>query len=240
MKKIITIIPARGGSKGLKNKNIIDVVGKPLIAWTIEQSIKTKSIYKTFVSTNDNQIADISKQYGAEIIWRPEDICGDSATSESAILHALDYLQKEQNVEPDYVVFLQATSPLRKQDDIEKAINKIIDDKADSLISGSRFEDFLFWEETNGKWESVNYDYKNRGTRQDRKPQFAENGSIYIFKPSVIRKYNNRISGKLSLYEMEFWQTWQIDTIEDIELIEFYMKKIGVKQQVNKILWKVY
>jgi len=146
MKNIIAIIPARGGSKGIPNKNIINIAGKPLTAWTIEQSINTKIINKTYVSTNDNQIADVSKQYGAEIIWRPEEICGDTATSESAILHALDYLKKEQNVEPDYIVFLQATSPLRKKDDIDKAIKKIIDDKADSLISGSKFEDFLFWE----------------------------------------------------------------------------------------------
>lgn len=224
-KKIISIIPARGGSKGIPNKNIINIAGKPLIAWTIEQSIKTRSISKTYISTNDNQIADISKQYGAEIIWRPEKICGDTATSESAILHALDYLKVKQKLEPDYVVFLQATSPLRKKDDIEKAIKKIVNDRADSLISGSKFEDFLFWEKRNEIWESVNYDYKNRGIRQDRNPQFVENGSIYIFKPEVLRKFNNRIGGKLTLYEMEFWQTWQIDRKEDIELVEFYLKR---------------
>ena len=105
-------------------------------------------------------------------------------------------------------MFLQATSLLRKKDDIKKAIKKIVGDRADSLFSGSKFEDFIFWEERNGKWESVNFDYKNRGRRQSRKPQFVENGSIYIFKPEVIRKYNNRIGGKLSLYEMDFWQTW--------------------------------
>ena len=230
--KIISIIPARGGSKGLINKNIIKIAGKPLITWTIEQSLKTKSIYKTYVSTNENQIANVSKQYGAEIIWRPEDICGDTATSESAIMHALDYFKEEQKMVPDYVVFLQATSPLRKRDDIEKAIKKIVNDEADSLISGSRLEDFLFWEERNGKWESVNFDYKNRGRRQNRKPQFVENGSIYILKPEILRKFNNRIGGKLTLYEMEFWQTWEIDTAADIDLIEFYLNKKIITEQI--------
>ena len=134
---------------------------------------------------------------------------------------------------------MQATSPLRKKDDIDKAIKKIINDKADSLISGSRFEDFLFWEERNGKWESVDYDYKNRGIRQN--PQFVETGSIYIFKPEIIKKYNNRIGGKLYLYEMEFWQTWEIDTKEDIELVEFYLrKKLSASDKFNIILRKVY
>jgi len=90
-------------------------------------------------------------------------------------------------------------------------------------------------EERNGKWQSVNYDYKNRGIRQNRKPQFVENGSIYIFKPRVIRKYNNRIGGKLSLYEMEFWQTWQIDTIEEIDLIEYYFNTKIKKEMLNNI-----
>ena len=147
--KILAIIPARGGSKGIPKKNLIDLGGKPLIAWTIDQSINTRSIYKTYVSTDDPEIAEISKKYGAEIIWRPQILCGDTSTSESAILHALDYLKYQQELESDYVVFLQATSPLRKKDDIEKAIIKIIDDKADSLISGSRFEDFHLLEEIN-------------------------------------------------------------------------------------------
>ena len=93
--KVISIIPARGGSKGILKKNIIDVAGKPLIAWTIEQSINTDIINKTYVSTENMEIAKISQKYGAEIIWRPEEICGDLATSESAILHALDYLKEK-------------------------------------------------------------------------------------------------------------------------------------------------
>ena len=93
--RIVTIIPARGGSKGIPKKNIIDVAGKPLISWTIEQSINTDIINKTYVSTDNLEIAEIYKKYGAEIIWRPEEICGDSATSESAILHALDYLKEK-------------------------------------------------------------------------------------------------------------------------------------------------
>ena len=223
--KIISIIPARGGSEGIPNKNIISIAGKPLLAWTIEQSIATKLISETYVSTNDDKIAKVAKQYGAAVIPRPEEINGDTDSSESALLHALNYLKKEKGLKPDIVVFLHCTSPLRKKDDIDNAINLFIKDSADSLISGSLFEDFLFWENIDGKWRSINYDFTNRGRRQDRNPQFVENGSIYIFKPEVLRKYNNRIGGKMELYKMDFWQAWQIDAPEDISLIEFYVNE---------------
>ena len=221
----ISIIPARGGSKGIPNKNILPIAGKPLLAWTIEQLIATKSINETYVSTNNDKIAKVAHQYGAEVIIRPEEISGDADSSESALVHALNYLKKEKGLKPDIVVFLQCTSPLRKKDDIDNAINLFIKESADSLISGSLFEDFLIWEDIDGKWESVSYDYIHRGRRQKRNPQFVENGSIYIFKPEVLRKYNNRIAGKMVLYEMDFWQTWEIDTSEDIPLIEFYINE---------------
>jgi len=96
-------------------------------------------------------------------------------------------------------------------------------EKADSLISGSALEDFLIWERSNDEWNSVNWDYKNRGRRQERKPQFVENGSIYVFKPEIIREYDNRIGENLHFYEMEFWQNWEIDSYSDIPLLEFYI-----------------
>ena len=181
--------------------------------------IKTESIQRTFVSTNDQEIEKVALQHNAEIIHRPDSLCGDNEPSESALLHALDYLREDEGLEPDIVVFLQCTSPLRKKNDIDNAIKLLLNKNADSLISGSKFEDFLFWKKRNIKWESINFDYKKRGQRQNRNPQFVENGSIYIFKPEVLKKYNNRIGGKMALYEMEFWQTWEIDTSEDISLI---------------------
>ena len=240
---VIAIIPARGGSKGIINKNIIDIAGKPLIAWSIEQSINTELISDTYVSTNDSKIAEVAKTYGAKIIWRPDELCDDMSSSESVFIHALNYLNEENLMVPDYVVFLQATSPLRMTKDINNALLKIEADKADSLFSGSKFDDFLFWEKSEDNLSSINYNYKNRGRRQDRLPQFVENGSIYIFKPHVIYKNNNRLGGKISLYEMEFWQTWEIDTKEDIELVEYYIHKklsTSYKNVFDKIELIVY
>jgi len=227
--KIISIIPARGGSKSIPKKNLVDFLGAPLIAKTIQQSIKTQLINRTIVSTDDDEISFVAKQYGAEIVKRPNKISGDTATTESAMIHTLNILKENENYTPDIVILLQATSPLRKNNDITKAINMFNDKKADSLISGSKFEDFLFWEKENSQWQAVNYNPDHRMRRQDRKPQFVENGSIYMFKPEILYKFNNRIGGKMILFEMEFWQTWEIDTYDEIDLLSFYYKKYLIK-----------
>ena len=223
--KIISIIPARGGSKSIPKKNLIDFLGKPLIVRTIEQALSTKLVNRTIVSTDNEEIGDVAKNHGAEIIKRPYDISGDDATTESAILHTLNTLKENENYIPDVVILLQATSPLRKANDINNAINYFINHNGDSLISGAKFEDFLFWEKNKDNWLAVNYNPNNRMRRQDRNPQFVENGSIYMFKPQILYKFNNRIGGKMLLFEMEFWQTWEIDTYDEIDLLKFYYNK---------------
>ncbi|NTW51397.1 MAG: acylneuraminate cytidylyltransferase family protein [Chlorobiaceae bacterium] len=224
----VAIIPARGGSKGLKNKNIHTVAGAPLLAWTVRQALDAVHVDRVFVTTDDAQIAEVARSYGAEVIDRPAGISGDKATSETAIMHALDVIGLKYGMEPGTVVFLQATSPLRKPGDIDSAIELFRSEGADSLISVTRADDLTIWEQREGAWSSVNFDYRNRGMRQDRPSQYIENGSIYLFTPGVLRKFNNRIGENLSVYPMEFWQTWEIDTIEEIDLVEFYIKKKGL------------
>ncbi len=221
----VAIIPARGGSKGLKEKNIYPVAGKPLLAWTVLQALASTSIERVFVTTDDGAIAQVASEYGAEVIVRPPELAGDKASSESAILHAVGVIEREYHMPLSTIVFLQATSPLRKPEDIDRAVELFVQEGADSLISVTRADDLTLWERRDGKWDSVNFDYRNRGMRQDRPTQFIENGSIYIFKPEILVTFGNRIGQKLSAYEMEFWQTWEIDTIEEIDLIEYYLYK---------------
>ncbi|KZK74748.1 MAG: acylneuraminate cytidylyltransferase [Pelodictyon luteolum] len=231
----VAVIPARGGSKGLPGKNIHPLAGRPLLGWTIMQARAARAVQRVVVSTDDEDIAAVSLLYGAEVVRRPPELSGDTATSESAILHTLDSLLQGGAVDPDAVVFLQATSPLRKPDDIDRAVERFIAEKADSLISVTRADDLTIWEEAETGWQSVNFDWRNRGMRQDRPAQYIENGSIYIFSPRLLRETGNRIGGKLAAYPMEFWQTWEIDTIEEIALIEFFLKSKGlaVPQPVN-------
>jgi len=224
-KNIIAIIPARGGSKGIPRKNIIGFCGKPLIAWTIENAKESKLISNVYVSTDSEEIASISREYGAKIIQRPWKISGDEASSEEALKHALG----EIGGKIDYVVFLQATSPFRDSEDIDNAIKKIIIGEADSLFSGSDAGDLCLWKEKDAQFQSVNYDYENRKMRQDIGKQFLENGSIYVFKPEVLFKYNNRLGGKITVLEMEPIKSFEIDDLDDLkfckEVFKIWKKK---------------
>ena len=192
-KHSIAIIPARGGSKSIPKKNIVDFMGKPLLAWSIEDAKGSAFVDEVYVSTDDKDIAKVSEMYGAKVIWRPEEISGDFSPSEEALKHALGEIGKTDQEKIDYVVFLQATSPLRETKDIDNAIKKIIAEDADSLFSGAEIGDFFIWRRNGDTLESLNYDYKERKRRQDFGEQFVENGSIYIFKPEILFAHNNRL-----------------------------------------------
>ena len=213
--KIIAIIPARGGSKGIKGKNLMDFLGKPLVAWSIIQALSAKEIDEVFVSSDSDEILDISSKNGAKTIKRPDNISGDTATTESALQHAMGEIGDAKSL-----ILMQPTSPLRKRDDLSNAISQYLKEGCDSLFSGALLEDFLIWDKNEkGDLCSINYDYQNRGRRQDRTPQYVENGSFYIFKPEVL-KTGNRLGGKIGVYLMDFWQSSEIDSPEDVEIVK--------------------
>lgn len=219
---VLAIIPARGGSKGIPKKNIKPILGKPLLAYSIEQAWATPAVNRVIVSTDSADIAAVAEQYKAEVVLRPAEISGDKASSESALLHVLDYLRETEQYEPDLVVFLQATSPMRRPDDIQNAIETLQRENADSLLSVAPFHGFL-WRRTSDSVMSFSYDYQHRQMRQDAPEDFVENGSIYVFKPQILRKYNNRLGGKIALYPMRPIDSFQIDEPDDIVLIEALM-----------------
>ena len=229
----VCIIPARGGSKGIPKKNIIPIAGKPLVAWSIEQAVRAQSIRRVYVSTDDDQIAVVAKSFGAEIIDRPDSLSKDDSTSESALLHAWDTIEKIDNDKYDSIVFLQATSPLREEGDLDAAIKLYADGKFDTLLSCTKLEDYFIWQKDSDNFVSVNYDFHNRKRRQDITPHYLENGSIYIFTPEVLIKYNNRLAGKIGVYEMAFWKSYQIDNEEDIEICEYYLNTRVLHKQVR-------
>jgi len=224
-KHIVAIIPARGGSVGIPKKNMISLCGKPLLGWTIDHALNTKEIDEVYVSTDDNKIAEYAISRGVQVIKRPAEISGGDADSESAIQHALIDINTTTGSNPDIVIFLQATSPLRKNDDISEALNLFRNAEADSLFSSSIMADLTIWNKNNAGWESINFDYKNRKTRQAAPTQFVENGSIYIFHPELLTQTGNRLGGNIESYIMAPWQLHEIDVKEDVELIEYYMEK---------------
>jgi len=213
---IISIIPARGGSKGVPRKNIKKLRGKPLIAYSIEQSISSSYIDQTIVSTEDEEIAKISQKYGARVIVRPKELAEDTTPTDPVLIHVIKELDKE-SIKPDYLVLLQPTSPIRRKYDIDRAIEKLIDGDGDSLLSVRENSSFLWSNE--GK--PLNYDYKARPRRQDKEWELIENGSIYITKRNILLKENNRLGGKIMTYVMPEWASFEIDTQFDFELVEY-------------------
>lgn len=216
MPKPICIIPARGGSKGLPQKNILPLAGKPLIVHTIEQAQQTG--LDVIVSTDDKEIAQVAHSVGARIIRRPKELSGDIAPSEWALMHVLN------NIPPqEFVVFLQCTSPIRRRYDIRHAINTFFAERADSLLSVVPFKRFI-WRGRDLRPYPSNYEPKSRPMRQNiNEEEWMENGSIYILKPEVLERYGNRLGGKIALYPMPWYSAFEIDTAEDFALNEWIL-----------------
>lgn len=227
---IVAIIPARGGSKGIPGKNIIELCGHPLLTWTISQASKSNYVSSVWVSSDNKEILNVASQYGANLIERPKELSLDSSSSESAWIHAIDYLSS-QNIDIDLVVGLQATSPIRGNNDIDDAISKYLINNYDSLLSVSELEDYFVWEyNSNSDFVPVNYDPSFRKPRQKIKKSYLENGSLYIFKPLLIKKTNNRIAGNVGMYLMEKYKSFQIDNPEDLQICTGLMKEFEIKQ----------
>ena len=226
---IVSIILARGGSKGIPRKNIIEFCGKPLIAWTIENCIDAGSS-SVWVSSDSDEILEIAKKYGAKQIKRPLEISGDFATSESAWLHAINHIEDNNSEKIDWVIAPQITSPLREAKDIIEATKIAISGEYDSIFSSSIAEDLFFWSKgPTGNLDSINYDWRNRKRRQDAPKQYIENGSFYLFRPEVLRNSNNRFGNKIGIVEMEFWKMFEIDSMNDLKMCSALMREFIIK-----------
>ena len=226
--KIIAIILARGGSKGIPRKNIKEINGIPLINYTINQCIEA-GIKDIYTSSDDNEILKIAENAGSSLIQRPKDISDDLATSESGWLHAIENINELDFVN-DWIFAPQVTSPIRESFDIENGMKIALSNNYDSIFSAVRFEDFFIWERKSDQYLPINYDYKNRLRRQDiENHTYLENGSFYLFKGSGIKKYNNRLHGKIGICEMDKTKMFQIDSLEDILIVESILAKLQIK-----------
>ncbi len=218
--KVLAIIPARGGSKGIPGKNIKPLGGKPLIAYSIHAALEAKTVNRILVSTDDEKIAEVSRKAGAEVSMRPPEISGDKASSESALLHVLEELAGKEDYHPDIVVFLQCTSPLTLAEDIDGTVNSLLSQEADSAFSAIRFYHFIWRRDQNQNAEGINHDKSVRPMRQDREEQFLENGAIYVFRTEGFRKNHHRFFGNTAIYEMPPQRCLEIDEPYDFELAQ--------------------
>ncbi|GAA0078692.1 acylneuraminate cytidylyltransferase family protein [Clostridium sp. CTA-5] len=226
-KKILAIIPARGGSKGISEKNIKLLNDKPLIAYSIEQCKKSKYIDKVIVSTDSKKIAEISKKYGADIPFiRPSYLAQDTTPGIKPIIHAINWF-KDNGDEFEYVICAQCTSPFRKYEQIDEAIERLINEDADSIVSICESEISPYWmkELHQGKIKDFLTGNIFYSRRQDVPKIYSLNGAIYIAKKDILLKNENWYTENTLGYVMDKYSSLDIDDILDFKFAEYLIKE---------------
>lgn len=219
--KVVAIIPARGGSKGILKKNLINFLGKPLIQWSIEAALKSKFITDVVVSSDDDEIIEEAKRNKNVItLKRPKELAEDNSRTEPVLLHALENLKDKKY---DYLILLQPTSPLRTFDDINLAFNKLKESKANSLISVSDIEHHpykSFKINKKGFLQGIiNNDFPF-SPRQELPKTYRANGAIYIIKVKEFLLSEKLLTSSTTYFEMSKDNSLDIDTLEDIKQVE--------------------
>ncbi len=220
----LAIIPARGGSKGIPRKNLQPLAGKPLLAYSIAAALKTPSVNRVVVSTDDPEIAAVAQEYGADVVWRPAEISSDTATSESALLHVLDHLKESEGYQPDLLVFMQCTSPLTLPEDVEGTIQALLKNEADSAMAVAPFHYFLWGYGTDREVVAINHDKYHRPRRQDREPQYVETGAVYVMQTAGFRQARHRFFGRIAMYHMPLERRLEIDDPVDLQIAEVLLR----------------
>jgi CMP-N,N'-diacetyllegionaminic acid synthase len=217
--EVLVVIPARGGSKGIPKKNIKVLAGKPLIAWTICSVLEENCLMKVVVSTDDEEIAEVSKSFGAEVLRRPSWLSGDDSPTDRTLVHTFETLEVSNKF--SHIVLLQPTSPIRRFGVISQAFNQLVGDNSDSLVGASEISPFIWHGETANARPS--YDLVNRKMRQNfalSDTSYLENGSIYVTSSSALKKSGSRVSGRVSIFAMSKVESLEIDTLDDFESVE--------------------
>jgi CMP-N-acetylneuraminic acid synthetase len=207
--KTVALILARGGSKGIPKKNIKELNGAPLISYVIDAAINSNAS-ETWVSTDCQEIRDISLEHGANVIKRPKEISGDNDKNELAIEHFLE------NIGFDFVISIQPTSPLLLAEDINGGLDLIVQKDCDSVFSATKDHWIPRWTKEN---EPLNWDINNRPMRQDMPETYIENGAFYITTKKLFLKNKLRYGGRIKPYCMPLSRSFQIDSLEDFNLI---------------------
>lgn len=227
----LAIVTARGGSKGLKGKNIKELCGKPLINYTIDAARKSKYIKRVVVSTDNEDIAKVAKKAGAEIpCMRPEELATDNASSIDVVLHMINYLKETENYNPEFIILLQPTSPLRDYKHIDEAIEKLLKTDMDAIVSVCESEVNPYWSNIfNGeKLEYFIEEGKKITRRQDLPNVYRINGAIYAIKTNVFIEQKTFEPESLTGYIMNSKDSIDIDEALDFKLAEIIMEeKLG-------------
>jgi len=234
-KSAIAIIPARGGSKGIPNKNLQTVGGVTLLARTISACLKSESIATVYVSTDSDDIAAVALNNGAQVIRRPADISGDTASSESALLHSLNEIEKTSSL-PNNVLFAQCTSPFITHTDIDGILDLLKDH--DSALTVTHNHAFIWRKDNTGNAIGINHDSAIRLPRQQLDPEYKETGALYAMNIDQFRKCGHRFFGRIGMYEVPADRSMEIDEPEDLRLantLEIQEKSMPSRESLQAI-----
>lgn len=226
--EILAIIPARGGSKGVPRKNIRPLNGKPLIAYTIEEAKKSKYISRVIVSTEDQEIADISKTYGADIpFMRPLELASDLSPSFDTIIHAINWLSENEGYKPEYICLLQCTTPLKRVDDIDGIIKKLLSTGMDGAITVCESESHPYWMQTFDGDRMQNFVSQELQVlrRQDLPSVYKLNGVAWVVKTAALLSEKSLMVKNRTGYVMGALESVDIDTDMDFKYAEMLIKE---------------
>lgn len=215
----VAIIPARGGSKGVPGKNLRPVGGTPLIERAVRAASAASGVDLVVVSTDDARITAVAEGAGARVIARPADLSGDTATSESALLHALDVLQAD-GIRVGTIVFVQATSPFIPSEGIAEAVDHIVSGRFDSVFSAHETYGFLWRRDADGHAVAINHDAAHRPRRQDREPHHLETGAFYAFDAAGFRRFQHRFFGLVGIVDVPERTAIEIDDEQQLAVAE--------------------
>ena len=209
------MIPARGGSKGILGKNLRGLDGKPLVAHSIEAALAAARVTRVVVSTDEDRIAAIAREYGADVVMRPAAISGDTASSEAAVLHTLDALEAG-GYKPELTMLIQCTSPLTTPEDLDGAVERLCAAEADSCFTAVPFHHFLWRTNADGTAVGINHSGVRRKRRQDLEPQWLENGAAYVMRTAAFRKAGDRFCGVVVAHVVDESRCLEIDVPVDL------------------------
>ncbi len=237
-KKIIAVIPARGGSKRIPRKNIKLLAGKPLIVYAIEAALKSKYLDRVIVSTEDEEIAAIAKQCGAEIPFiRPMELATDAAKTLDTLQHSVKFLEENENYKPDLIILIQSTSPLVLTEDIDKAVEKSLETNANSCATFCEITERPEWmyKIEDGK-AKLFFEQKIQETRTQYLPKiFRLNGAVYVIKYDTLMIENKILdNANLAAVIMPKERSIDIDEPIDFEITEFLMDKYAKENNKNR------
>lgn len=218
--RILCVVPARGGSKGVPRKNLRTVAGRPLIWWTIQQALACRPAMDVVVSTEDEEIAGVARDAGAEVPFlRPHELAQDTTATEPVVRHTMQQMESLGR-RPDAVMLLQATSPIRLPGTLDRAVAEFVASGADSMVGVVPQAPFLWWA---GDPPRADYPVYDRPRRQDLTLEtfrYRETGSLYLTRTEIYEQHDNRLGGHVALFVMDEIEGIDIDSEVDLTIAD--------------------